>query len=405
MQTLIHTLSNGLRVALQQSESNVAYIGLLTNAGSRDDFRELDGLAHFVEHTVFKGTPRRKSWIVNNRMELIGGELNAYTTKEEIMLYTNAPAGHEGRALELLADLVANAHFPEREIELERGVILEEIQSYADNAAYAVFDEFDEYFYKDSTLAHNILGYSDSVARIAPENARAFLTRFFAPGNMVAYCVTPTAPEHCLRLFEKYFGALDRPAPAHGRPAPAPNRTFDVTLDRNNHQANVVIGCPIFGVNDPRRYALYLFSNILGGAAMNSRLNRELRDRRGLVYTVETSISFYSDAGTFQVYFAADPSKADKCTRLIRREIERLASGPLPDRTFRRAQRQLAGQLLVSGENRENNAMSLAKSLMRHGEILDGRHTADCIARLAPADLLDMARFIAARPASRLIIT
>ncbi len=402
---MIHTLGNGLRIAAQRSDGNVAYIGVLVNAGSRDDKEGRDGLAHFVEHTIFKGTPKRSSWHVSNRMEMIGGELNAYTTKEEIMLYTNAPAGYEERAIELLADLVRNASFPAAEIERERSVITEEIFSYHDNAAYAVFDEFDELFFKGSSLAHNILGYEDSVSKISGTDCRAFLTSYFSPGNMVIYCVTPTPTAKCLRLIEKHFGSLSRPMPALGRSIPNVAPRFDECKKRDNHQANVVIGCPIFSQNDPRRYALYLFSNILGGSAMNSRLNQELRERRGLVYTVESSVSLYSDTGAFQVYFGTEAKKIERCTALIRREIEKMASTPMSDRAFAQARRQLCGQLLVSGENRENCAMTLAKSLMRHGEIHDQLHTSGMIMETTKDELMQVAGLIADSEFSRLTLT
>lgn len=404
MDRIVHTLSNGLRVVAERSDGNVAYIGVLTNAGSRDDGTGRDGLAHFVEHTLFKGTPTRRGWQVSNRMELIGGELNAYTTKEEIMLYTNAPAGYEGRALELLADLVENASFPAHELDLERGVVLEEISSYRDNPAYAVFDEFDEIFFAGSPLAHNILGYEDTVNRLSSTDTRDFLTSYFTPGNMVLYCVTPTDPRKCMRLVEKYFGRISRPMAAHLRTAPAPVAPFDETRDNHRNQANVVIGTATYSASDPRRYALYLFSAILGGSAMNSRLNRVLRERRGLVYTVESSVSLYSDAGSWQVYFGCDPENVEKCSRLVRHEVETIAAGPMSDRAFQQARRQLCGQLLVSGDNRESCAMALAKSLMRHGEVLDNSHTARQIMSLTPDDLLAVARDMAAAPASRLIL-
>ena len=403
-EVLIHSLPNGLRVAARKAESNVSYIGILTNAGSRDDGAGRDGLAHFVEHTLFKGTPTKRSWIVNNRMELIGGELNAYTTKEEIMLYTTALAGFEERAIELLADLVANASFPAQELDLERNVVLEEIHSYHDNAAYAVFDEFDELFFAGSPLAHNILGYEESVRRLDHDDCRGFVEKWMAPENMVIYCVTPADPVKCIRLIERHLGTLQRAMPASDRNVPTPNAPFREIRNRDNHQANVLTGTRVFDARDPRRYALYLFSNILGGAAMNSRLNRELRDRRGLVYTVESSISLYSDTGLFQVYFGAEPAKCRKCLDIIRKEIERMASAPLSDRTFSQARQQLCGQLLVSGENRENNAMNLAKSLLRHGCVRDNNHTAEQIMKLTPADLLEMARFVADSPFSTLTL-
>ena len=274
----IITLSNGLRVVSARSDGNVAYIGVLTAAGSRDDFAGCDGLSHFVEHTIFKGTPSRRSWQVSARMESVGGELNAYTTKDEIMLYTNAPAGYEDRAFELIADLVMNASFPEAEIDLERGVILEEILSYRDNPSFAVFDEFDEFFFSGSPLAHNILGYEETVNNITSERARQFLCSAFAPRNMVLYCVSPTDPQRLLRRVEKFFGTIDRTPSLAPRVTPSLLDPFDRTKHLDNHQANTVIGFPIFGRRDPRCYSLYLLNNILGGPAMNSRLNREMRD-------------------------------------------------------------------------------------------------------------------------------
>ncbi len=401
---IVHTLGNGLRVVCGRSDGNVAYIGALANAGSRDDGAGRDGLAHFVEHTIFKGTPRRRSWQGSNRMELVGGELNAYTTKEEIMVYTNAPAGYEARGVELLADLIENAHFPQQDIDMERGVVLEEINSYRDNPSYAVFDEFDELFYAGSALAHNILGYEDTVSRLSREDARGFLEGYFTPRNMVIYCVSPGDPQRNLRLIEKHFGQMDRPGAAHDRHVPAVAAPFDEVRRRDNHQANTLLGVRLFGSADPRRYALFLLSNILGGPAMNSRLNREMRERRGLVYTVESSVALYSDAGAFQVYFGSEPGEVEKCTQIVRREIEKLAEARMSDRSFREARQQLCGQLLVSGDNRESCAMALAKSLMRHGEVHDNSYTAGRIMELGAEDLQQLAREIADAPLSRLTI-
>lgn len=403
-QPVIHTFPNGLRAVVNQSEGNVSYIGVLINVGSRDDAPGRDGLAHFVEHTIFKGTPTRKSSYVSNRMELVGGELNAYTTKEEIMLYTNAPAGYEKRALQLLGELISNAWFPKKEIDLERNVIKEEIHSYQDNASYAVFDEFDEELFKDSSLAHNILGYDKTVSSIDTDDCRDFLTRYFTPENMVVYCVSPTSPDNCLQLIDSNLGIIDRPYVKPDRRAPLPRPKFDITADRNNHQANVVTGCPLFSSDDPRRYALYLYSNILGGSAMNSRLNRALRERRGLVYSVETSISLYSDAGVFQIFYATEPEKMAECERIIRKEINNIALYSLTDIAFRQAKTQLCGQLLVSGENKENYAMSLAKSLLRHGEIHDNSYTAARIRDITKAEFKDMAVLIGEADFSRLTI-
>lgn len=401
---IIETLSNGLRVVAERSTGNVAYIGVLTNAGSRDDGAGLDGLAHFVEHTLFKGTASRNSWQISNRMESVGGELNAYTTKEEIMLYTNAPAGYERRAVELLADLVEFSEFPAAELDRERGVILEEIHSYSDNAAYAVFDEFDELFFTGSGLAHNILGYADTVKDIAGRDALAFRRRHFVPDNMVAYCMAPSDPMKNIALIDRYFGHLEGCHKESDRTKPGVNPVFDETRDRHNHQANVLLGTPIFDGRDPRRYALILLANYLGGPAMNSRLNRELRDKRGLVYTVETNIALYSDAGAYQLYFGCEPRNVNKCIRIFRRELDRLASDRLSDRMFNAARQQLCGQLLVSGDSRENQAMACAKTLMRYGEVRDNSYATRCLMDVTADDVREIAAMIASQPMSKLVL-
>lgn len=404
MKRIIHTLSNGLRIVAEQSDGRVAYIGIVTDAGSRDDFPSAPGLAHFVEHTVFKGTERRKSWHINSRMESIGGELNAYTTKEETMIYTNAPAGYEGRAFELLADLVMNASFPQAEIDRERDVITEEIYSYRDNPMDAVYDEFDELIYKGNGLAHNILGTPESVRDIRREDARAYIDRYYTAPNMVIYCVAPSDPEKNIRLAEKYFGNLSTAAPERVRNVPEVIPAFRETRRLDNHQANTIVGMRLFGRRDPRRHALFLFNNYLGGPAMNSRLNQQLRERRGLVYTVDSSVTLYSDTGTLLVYYGSESGKVEKCERLIANEIATLAEKGLSERAFSQARDQYCGQSLVSGDHRENCAMSLAKSLLYYGEVHDVNYTADRMRTVSREQFREIAELIASAPLSRLTL-
>lgn len=400
---IIHSLPNGLRIVAQRSDSPVAYIGIVAGSGSRDDGRH-PGIAHFVEHTIFKGTPSRSSWHVSNRMESVGGELNAYTTKEEVMIYTNAPSGHEERALQLIADLVMNASFPEREIELERDVITEEIHSYHDNPSDAVYDEFDELIYAGTPLAHNILGSPESVNAISGEDARRFLTDRFTPPNMVTYCVSPMAPARAIRLVEKHFGNMVG-APAERTPLGEEEAArFVETRERGNHQANSITGRRIFGRRDPRRHAMFLLNNLLGGPAMNSRLNQKLRERHGLVYTVDSTLALYSDTGALQIYFGSEKEKIAKCCRLIDRELAELADHRLSPRSFVQARNQYCGQLLVSGDHRESCAMALAKSMLYYGEVHDIHYTAERIRAVTAEELRQAAELLACSPLSRLTL-
>lgn len=367
---LVATLANGIRIVASRQHSPVSYVGVAVNAGSRDDFQALPGVAHFVEHTIFKGTPTRKSRAVSSRMESIGGELNAYTTKEETLVYTNAPAGYVDRALDLLADLLENACFPAEEIDTERNVITEEIFSYRDNPVDAVYDEFDELIFRGSPLAHNILGTEQSVVEITSADARRFIETRYAPERMVVYIVDPDDPERNIRKAEHYFSRFPARKAEIFRQTPAPlAEAFCEKRDGDNHQNNNIIGTRLPGRTDSRRHALFLFNNWLGGPAMNSRLNQQLRERRGLVYSVDSSLALYSDAGEMQIYYGCEPKATDKCASLITREIHAAASSLMPEKTFEQVKRQYCGQLTVGYENRENRAMSLAKSLIYYNEV------------------------------------
>lgn len=367
----VFTLGNGLRVVNWHREGMVSYIGFVVNAGSRDEDDSHFGLAHFVEHTIFKGTDKRRGWQISSRMEVVGGELNAYTSKEETMVYTNAPSGYEERAIELLADLVMTSRFPTEEIDREREVIAEEINSYLDSPSDSVYDEFEELAYAGSGLSHNILGTRESIRYLSGSDCRNFLDRFYTPSNMVMYCAASIAPEKLIRLVERYFGKLHFPPAIHNREVPPVVERFDKREDRGNHQANTIIGSRVFGRRDPRRYALFLLNNYLGGPCMNSRLNRELREKRGYVYTVDSNVSLMSDSGLLLIYFGSDPSTVGKCRRLIDNELDRLANTLIPAVTFEKMKRQYCGQLLVSSDHIENRAMSLAKSMLYYDNVSD----------------------------------
>ena len=397
------TLGNGLRVVAQEAPGAVSYIGCAIGAGSRDDGAH-PGLAQFVEHTVFKGTRRRSSWQIANRMESIGGELNAYTTKEETMIYTNAPAGYAERAMEMISDLIANSTFPSAETDRERDVIIEEIHSYLDNPAEAVYDEFDDRLYADSELGHNILGTEESVRAISSENARSFVDRFYVPENMVVYCRAPEGIDKAFRIADKYFGGLSHPMPHRERLTPKVLPRFAETVEEESAQANTLMGCRLFGRRDPRRHALFLLNNHFGGPCMNSMLNRELRDRRGLVYTVDSSVALMSDTGALLIYFGTGLKEVGRCERIITRLIEKLAEKELSESALERIKRQYVGQLTVGTEQNENMAMNLAKSILYFGEVHSPEETIAAVNRVRPEDLRGVAELIAGQGLSRLTL-
>lgn len=392
------TLSNGLRVAIASRPGAVSYIGLVVNAGSSDERDDRQGLAHFVEHTIFKGTPQRRSWHIANRMEMVGGELNAYTSKEETLIYTNAPAGYEARALDLIADLAENSIFPQQEIDREREVIVEEIKSYLDSPADSVYDRFEELLFAGTPLAHNILGTPESVHEITSGDCREFLKRYYTPENMVLYIWSPLPEGKALRLAEKYFGRIG----AGSRPDLADRSdrldmsegVFNEIVDCDGHQAHTIVGTRTFSMHDSRRFALFLLNNYLGGPCMNSRLNRELRDRRGLVYTVDSSVSLLNHTGLMQIYFGSDRSTVDKCKTIIRNELDRLAQSPLPARLFERVKEQYCGQLTVSSDNRESVAMSMGKSLMYYGCIRDIAKSAEEVRAVTAEEVRSVAELL-----------
>lgn len=399
------TLSNGLRIVGCRRQGLVSYIGVVVNVGSRDEDSSHEGLAHFVEHTIFKGTDKRRVHQISARMEVVGGELNAYTSKEETMVYTNAPSGYEDRALELLSDIISSSRFPETEINKEREVIVEEIYSYLDSPADRVYDEYEELAYKGSGLAHNILGSPESVREIKSDICRSFLHKFYVPQNMVVYCVTPLPDEQIIRKVEKYFNSLKQEEVKHNRITPPPMETFDVIRDNATHQANTIMGARAFSRKDPRRFALFLLNNHLAGPCMNSLLTRELRDKRGYVYTVDSNVSLLSDTGLLMIYFGCDPSNVKKCRTIIRREVEKLCSKTMSDQSFEKIKRQYCGQLISSSDHIEHRAMSLGKSVLYHDEIHDITSTAERIRAVTAQELREVAEIVFGKGLSTLTLT
>lgn len=368
-QPLTATLRDGLRIVHLPTQSAVGYFGVAVRAGSRDD-GDTPGIAHFVEHTIFKGTRRRRSYHIINRMEWVGGELNAYTSKEDTFVYSIFPSRHYGRAVELIGDLIANSLFPDMELDKEREVVLDEIASYRDIPGEAVYDDFEDLIFAGSGLGHNILGDADALRELHSEQCRHFLERLYRPGNMVVFSAGDYRFEQLCRKVESAISAslscrAGDAAVGHRRPAAV--TPFRRTVNIEAHQAHSIYGVRLFDMYDERRFALSLLNNILGGPGMNSLLNVELRERRGYVYTVESASTLYTDSGLWSVYFGCDEQQLAVCHRLIGRCIERLAAEGLTERQLSLAKRQYVGQLQVAAENMENRALALGKAMLYYG--------------------------------------
>lgn len=393
-----------MRVAISRHSGNVTYSGVLVDAGTRDEPLDLPGLAHFVEHTIFKGTLRRSSWHISNRMERIGGEINAYTFKEGTSVYTISPAGYEERGVELIADLIENASFPAHELDKEREVIVEEINSYLDNPSESVFDRFEEHIYRGSRLEANILGSPESVRRISGEDCRAFMERYYNPENMVGFIATPGEPEKIRRILERHWGRFSRKGERPVRTAPPAVAPFDIVRDEDGHQAHTMVGVRIFNRQDSRRFPLMLLNNYLGGPCMNSRLNQQLREKRGLVYTVDSFVNLLSDTGTFAVYFGTDKKSVGRCIKVIERELDALAQTTLSRRKLDSIKEQYCGQLLVSSDNRESMAMSLGKNLLFYNRMTDISSLAARLREVEPEQVREVAELLVPSRLSRITL-
>ena len=390
-----HTLANGLRIVHRQAKSGVEYCGVAVNVGSRDEAPEHFGLAHFVEHTIFKGTTHRRSWHIINRMEAVGGELNAYTTKEETMLYSIFPSGNLNRAIDLIADLVTSSQFPMNELDKEREVVADEINSYLDSPSEAIYDDFEDLIFKGSSLGHNILGNTSTIATFTPEVCQNYLARYYTGPNMVFFYMGSERPTKVFRLAEKHFSGLSNQLAPINRTTPTKVAPFDIKNNLGNHQCHTIIGAPIEGMYSPQRYATALFTNILGGPGMNSLLNISLRERRGLVYTVEASSAMFTDCGAMAIYFGCDHDDLNRCRRLVMNQLDSLASKSLTSKQIEAAKKQYLGQLIVASENREQAAISTARSMLYHNRVAASQEILERINAITPEQVQQIAQSIA----------
>ena len=390
MQYNIHTLSNGLRIIHEPSSSKVAYCGFAVDAGTRDEAENEQGMAHFVEHLIFKGTRKRKAWHILNRMENVGGDLNAYTNKEETVIYSAFLTEHFGRALELLADIVFHSTFPQNEIEKETEVIIDEIQSYEDTPSELIFDDFEDMIFRNHPLGRNILGRPE-LKKFRSEDAMAFTSRFYQPSNMVFFVLGDFNFQKIVRQVEKLLVDLPLVTVENQRTIPPLYVPEQLVVHKETHQAHVMIGSRGYNAYDDKRTALYLLNNILGGPGMNSRLNVSLRERRGLVYTVESNLTSYTDTGAFCIYFGTDPEDVDTCLKLTYKELKRMRDVKMTSSQLMAAKKQLIGQIGVASDNNENNALGMAKTFLHYNKYESSESVFRRIEALTAEGLLEVA--------------
>ena len=404
-----HTLDNGLRIIHLPSDSKVVYCGYQINAGTRNEEPGEEGLAHFCEHVTFKGTERRKAWHILNCLESVGGDLNAYTNKEGTVYYSAILKEHIARAVDLLSDIVFHSVYPQAEIDKEVEVICDEIESYNDSPAELIYDEFENILFKDSPLGHNILGTAEQVRSFTTEDALRFTRKLYRPDNAIFFAYGDIdfkklvklvgraladddsgklAEEDCHTDFaddadfsggtgfagdensittEKSVSSVKSVGPKNYPSVGEEIAGQTIVMQKNTHQAHVMIGTRAYDVNDDRRMPLYLLNNILGGPGMNAKLNLALREHNGLVYTVESTMVAYGDTGTWSIYFGCDEHDIKRCLRLVRKELDRMMEKPLSDSQLKAAKKQIKGQIGVACDNRENFALDFGKSFLHYG--------------------------------------
>lgn len=369
MEFTTYTLPNGIRCIHRQTRGAVAHCALVIGAGTRDELPDEYGLAHFTEHALFKGTTRRKAWQVNCRLENLGGELNAFTTKEDTTVHATTLRGDFTKAVELLADVVFCSTFPDRELEREKEVIYDEINTYKDAPAELIYDLFEDLIFEGSELGHNILGRKAALKGYTGDSIRRFTQRTHTTDEIVFSSIGSFSARTAEQVARRYLGEIAPRSRGYERTRTGLYTPFDRTVTKHTHQTHCIIGTRAFDLSDDKRLMLSLLVNLLGGPSANSLLNVEVRERRGLTYNIEAGYTPYSDTGVVTIYFSSDHQYTDACIELIEQQLRRLMREPLSARRLSMAKRQFIAQLAIAGENRESYMLSAGKSLLVHDGI------------------------------------
>lgn len=366
---LIHTLPNGIRVIHQYTDSQVGHLGVLINAGSRDEKEQEHGLAHFIEHSVFKGTKKRRAYHILSRIEGVGGELNAYTTKEETVLYSTFLTDYYERTVELLSDILFNSVYPEKELNREKEVIVEEINSYKDSPSELIFDEFEELVFDGHPIARNILGTKKNLRNFNREAIFRFIEANYHTDQMVISSVGNIDFNDLVKMLDRHFGHVEQKLRRSTREKFENYIPQKRVIGRDTFQSHCIVGNTAFDIAHPKRIVMVLLNNILGGHALNSRLNLALRERRGMAYNVESSYTAYSDTGLFNVYFGTDKENLEKALALVQKEFDLLRDKKLGAIQLSRAKKQLIGQIAISTESHEDLMLTNGKSYLLYDKV------------------------------------
>ncbi len=365
----IFSLDNGIKLIHKKTQRKVAHCGLILNTGSRDESEKEWGMAHFIEHIIFKGTKKRKAYHILSRLEDVGGDLNAYTTKEDTCIYAAFLSEYYERTLELISDIAFNSVFPEKEIEKEKEIILDEINSYKDSPSELIFDDFEELIFSNDSIGRNILGSPEMVRSFKRDDVLFFIDKKYNTDQMVICSVGNIDFSRLKNIVEKYFGAISSNIRKDIRKAPQLYTPIYSEVIKNTYQTHCMFGNIAYDANDSKRIALSLLTNILGGPGLNSRLNLSLREKYGLAYNVEANYTPYSDTGIFSVYFGTDSDNFERSLLICKKEMEKLCNTKLGIVQLKRAKQQMIGQMALSSDNNENLMLSIGKSLLLYNKV------------------------------------
>lgn len=388
------TLDNGLRVVYAPSPTNTVYLGLALDAGTRDETDGESGMAHFAEHLSFKGTDRRTSRQIITYMESVGGDLNAFTGKEETVYYCTCQKEHFSRAMDLLFDVAFHSKYPQEEMDKEVEVVIDEIESYNDSPSELIYDDFEAMLFHGHPLGRSILGNAERLRAYKTEDVQNYTSRLYVPSNAVLFVYGNVSEKEILRRIPDDVLSEAGQRIVTDETILRPYAPQSKVIEKDTHQAHIMMGARAFGGTHPKHLALFLANNILGGPGLSSRLNLALREKRGLVYTVESTLTTYTDTGVWAIYFGCDHHDAEKCKRIVKRELQRLCDAPLSEKALNAAKRQIIGQIALSYDNFESVAIGMGKHMLHYGRTQTKEQFIDRIQALTAEQVWDAAREI-----------